>query len=536
MRGEEDAASRTIPSEERSSLAGAEARSTEEGAAVLLSTAALDNRLRELQSESDGEEEGEGEDLPLAGPIRKPRLAAESPPRARATPRCKRVAALAAVLLGLCLAAALVAVRRRQSSGEQPTSMILRQLNSTFNPSCGRTARLGTCPGYAQCMREVLGFDEEDFLLRQGRRKGPELERPRRVCTKASCVDRSACKQPFKLYQYTHADVAHLELAHCLSDTNFTDARTASMLTADPQRACAFWFELKLGSRCPHLAQLPRLPHWRGNGINHIFVNHDDGGVDSASRELHFGAAAIAQGHATIERFVPGLDIALGLHPRLLPGPRYNTNLATLAPWRRRYLLSFKGTESHPARARASFHHDEAKGVIVVFFPNGHHCMVSTSGSRPYALDRTKRLPQLHADCCARLLALYRAYDYKQLMNSTFTLVLPGAQPASFRLAEALAHGSIPVFFGFDEAILPWEDLINWPALSLNVPVAADFERALVPMLEALARDRARLQAMQREGSRVFRRWFETLDASAGDRATVETLRQRFSFERGRRR
>ena len=63
-------------------------------------------------------------------------------------------------------------------------------------------------------------------------------------------------------------------------------------------------------------------------------------------------------------------------------------------------------------------------------------------------------------------------------MNASFALVAPGRQPASYRLAEVLGRGLLPVFFGFEDALLPYEELVDWSALSLNVPIDVDCERA----------------------------------------------------------
>lgn len=452
---------------------------------------------------------------------------------------------LACVTVLLCLAGIVAVGKHRVDRRAERW----RARNSTFDHGCGQRERLAQCPGYAECMRMVVGFDEPSFLaaVRAARAGPPPRPTARRWCTKAGCIDTASCEQPFKLYQYTRADLASLELSHCLAETNLSHAAAQGLLTTDPKRACAFWFELD--NNCRFLHQLRRLPHWRGNGLNHLIVQHGDAGIDAAARERHFGRAALAQGHATASRFVHGLDIALGLHPRLLPADARSARdepgagasaaprrAADLPPWGRRYLLTFKGTESHPSRARASFHHDERRRVILSFFPNGHHCMPSTSLARPFALERGRVLPPLHADCCARMRKLYQAYDYKELFNSTFGLVMPGAQPATYRLAEVLAFGVIPVFYGYDDAMLPWDEVIDWPALSLAAPIDVDFEKALLPRLEGLLDDRARLLAMQREGRRVFARYFASLDASAGDRATIETLQRRFSFERARQR
>lgn len=379
-------------------------------------------------------------------------------------------------------------------------------------------------------MDVIKDFREDEFLAeaRRQREGRPPLAPARPWCSKWSCIDHAACTLPFKLYQYTHADLEGHPLAACLAVTNFSHPVIAPHVTLDPARACAFWFEL--GQRCKNLAHASSLPFWRGNGINHVFVDHWDRGIDARERVQWLGRAAIAQGHSTAERWVRGLDIALGLHPRVSL-TKADVRLATTALWERNFLLTFKGTHSHVSRVRAGMHHDRQRGVVLATFPHPQQCMASTSLKRPFAMAREKRLHPLHADCCQQLMHFYNNYDYHRLMNTTFALVMPGRQPASYRLAEVLGRGSIPVFFGFDEAVLPYDELIDWSALSLNVPIDVSFEATLFPLLERLRADRPRLLRMQRLGQQVFRKYFGSQDASAGDKAIVETLRRRFEFE-----
>ncbi|KAJ1620412.1 hypothetical protein T492DRAFT_847811 [Pavlovales sp. CCMP2436] len=226
-----------------------------------------------------------------------------------------------------------------------------------------------------------------------------------------------------------------------------------------------------------------KLKHWGGNGLNHVLVIHTDEGISASERVSYLGRAAIAQGHATAERFVPGL------------------------------------------------HHDERRRVLLVTYPNPHQCAVSTSLRRPYLNSaRSRRLAPLHADCCEKLHSVYKSYNYARLMNTTFALVLPGRQPASYRLAEVIATGAIPVFYGFEDAMLPYAELIDWRSMSMYAPIDVNFEGKLLPALEALAADRKRLLAMQRALAKASRH-FDGDGSRGGNQAIVETLRRRYSFE-----
>jgi len=363
---------------------------------------------------------------------------------------------------------------------------------------------------------------------RDSRLGPPPLERARPWCTQWSCIDRTSCELPFKMYQYKPDDLRGMQLADCLQPTNLSRPGIVEHLTEDPSRACAFWFEVR--ERCRVLRHVSRLKHWRGNGLNHVFVVHTDEGISAVERVKYFGRAAIAQGHATAERFVRGLDIALGLRPKKFTTP--DAQLAASPPWARRYLLTFKGAVTHRARVRAGMHHDARRRVLLVTYPNPHQCLASTSVDHPHAQRRSHAFSPLHADCCVKLRAHYTSYNYGSLMNTTFALITPGRQPASYRLAETMASGCIPVFFGFEDAMLPHAQLIDWRALSLSAPVDVDFEGKLLPRLEALVADRERILRMQRALRRALGYFLDRPDGTpAGDVAIVETLRKRFSFE-----
>lgn len=435
----------------------------------------------------------------------------------------------------LAAVAALVAPlegRPPPSQGPAPN----RSASSGFSASCGRTQRLGACPGYAECMAAIYGFQETSFLARaHDRREGTlSVERERPWCSKWACMNYASCSLPFRLYRYTRADLNGSAFAPCIADTNLSDPAVAPLITDDPTRACAFWAELSLaagGRQCRSLRGASSLPFWGGSGMNHILVDRTDAGISARDRAQWLGRATLAQGHSTAERWVYGLDIALGLTPKIDLTAAHLRATARAAPWERKYLLTFKGTISHEARARAGLHHDERRGVVIASYPHWHECADSTSPGSPFVEKGSVRVLPLHAGCCAQLRAFYRQYDYSDLLNSTFALVMPGRQSATFRLAEVLAAGSIPVYFGFDEALLPYGELIDWSQLSWSMPIEGSFERTLLPLLERAKADRPKMRRMQQRVREVFTLYFSARGEAAGNFAVVETLRRRFELE-----
>lgn len=79
--------------------------------------------------------------------------------------------------------------------------------------------------------------------------------------------------------------------------------------------------------------------------------------------------------------------------------------------------------------------HDEASGVIMsmhCFENHGQHL-----------------LPE-NVDYCQYLKDRYEDHDYASLMNTTFGLVPAGRSPGTYRLAEVMGAGAIPVIVARD--------------------------------------------------------------------------------------
>lgn len=53
--------------------------------------------------------------------------------------------------------------------------------------------------------------------------------------------------------------------------------------------------------------------------------------------------------------------------------------------------------------------------------------------------------------------------------NTTFGLVPAGRSPATYRLAEVMSAGAIPVFVARD-MVRPFPERVDWPSLSFSFP------------------------------------------------------------------
>ncbi len=95
--------------------------------------------------------------------------------------------------------------------------------------------------------------------------------------------------------------------------------------------------------------------------------------------------------------------------------------------------------------------HDEENGVVMSM-----HCF-ETHGEH--------LLPE-NVEYCQSLKDRYYDHDYRTLMNTTFGLVPAGRSPGTYRLAEVMGAGAIPVIVARD-MVLPFREQFDWPSFSL---------------------------------------------------------------------
>ncbi|KAG8469692.1 hypothetical protein KFE25_006147 [Diacronema lutheri] len=410
---------------------------------------------------------------------------------------------------------------------------------TAFEPRCGHTQELGGCPGYADCFARLANQTEASFLQQQREvltvpvNKLPAAPR----CTRTSCLDVTRCTLPFRLFVYNASALAAAGVdpatVQCVGRQDAWDPWTARHLTDDPRRACALWITAQRA--CKAFKKITALPHWGNDGLNHVIFESTDRGIPPAMRAKYLGKAMVAQGFSTQDNFVHGVDVAV---PIKAPARVAHTfaRFQRSPPWERKWLLTFKGLASAGVRARLALHHDEPRRVIIAVYPSHHRCS-STGEALPVRSELHQLVPTsmpINHACCAQMRALYDHYDYDDLMNSTFGLVMPGRSPASYRLSEVLAAGTIPVFVGMDFAVLPFAELIPWSEIALSAPAHVDVRNALLPELRELAADREQLRRMQHGVRAAYVRYFQPV--AGGNpyehikRTVVQILRRRFEF------
>lgn len=419
-----------------------------------------------------------------------------------------------------------------------------------FDPQCGRSQELGTCPGYSSCLLRMTNVSERLFLQQRRRRftvPVSSLPEPHR-CTRANCVDLVRCVPPFRMFVYNVSRLAasgvDQTVLDCLGRDEPWDETSASYMTDEPSSACAFWVTAHRKRRkCETLKKLTALPHWGADGTNHMIFETTDIGISSAMRTRFLGHAMLAQGVSLVDNFIHGMDVAV---PIRAPTRVWQTSarFARSLPWERKWLLTFKGTASHGVRSRLALYHDEQKRVAILVYPIHHHC--SSLGKPVHVRPELSATMLVRTDmaaneiCCARMLSLHQSYDYDDLLNSTFGLIMPGRSPASYRLSEVLAAGAIPVFVGMEHAVLPFAEVVRWSEFALSAPSDVDIRRALLPKLRELLGDRERLARMQAIVRKVSANYFMPTRGRPPyehvKRTVVEILRRRFEFEQSFRR
>ncbi|KAH9634081.1 hypothetical protein HF086_001283 [Spodoptera exigua] len=364
-------------------------------------------------------------------------------------------------------------------------------------------------------------------------------------CRMFSCFDHSRCSltSGFPVYLYdpdVFVPLAGAEVDGFLKTTLKQTLGYNTHITRDPNEACvylvivgeAFPF-VKTPAPTPDTYKLllnetaiKSLPYWGGDGRNHVLVNMArrelSVGSGDAFRGASIGRAMVAQSTFTHEQFRPGFDIVMppALGP---PGGDVWADCAPIAPARRKYLLSFQGSQPPPKGKDK----DHDKSLI--------EALQKMEKSAPAA---DLFLLQFECDPPVEKRAVLPIGDWALcgtdrsrravLRDSTFALILAPADRTyvttallQARLYEALRSGAIPVILGGDRIRLPLDEVLDWRRATLSVP------RARVPELHVVLRALADadLLAMRRHARLLWERYLSSVQA--GVDALLACLRTR---------
>ena len=160
----------------------------------------------------------------------------------------------------------------------------------------------------------------------------------------------------------------------------------------------------------------------------------------------------------------------------------------------RRYFLTFRGSayfERGCYRTRLADLHDPMNGVQVI---------------TPCKFKNDRKA--FHAFCAAAEKRAELSPSYDDLLNSTFCLVPGGSHPNSYRLAEVMSAGCIPVLVG-DDFVLPFASFIDWSSVGFSV--CATCADAILPRLRAMATEQ--VEAMRANVLRAHARYMRSEEA-----------------------
>lgn len=316
----------------------------------------------------------------------------------------------------------------------------------------------------------------------------PSLE-DQSQCSIYSCVDFSRCSlvSNFPVFVYPMPGEGIDErISASLSQTfNYNPH-----ITSNPLEACLFIYVNTVHDEVLR-ENLQKLPHWSGDGRNHI-IFHIDPVV--GLNETH-GRAMIVQS-VFRSSYRPQFDLSM---PPLLgpPGSDVWYDLPAATPARRRYLLSFSGQSTSASKVvQSALEQLQASSTSDEFFfefqcnlPDGPEMSLCGSTATRAAV----------------------------LQQSTFVLIpLPtGPELTSWivqlRLYEALKSGAVPIIVGDHNRrfIFPYDDVIDWNRALIRLPTSR------LPELHFYARaitDRDIL-AMRRQGRILWEKYFGSIQS-----------------------
>ncbi|XP_045106982.1 exostosin-3-like [Portunus trituberculatus] len=361
-------------------------------------------------------------------------------------------------------------------------------------------------------------------------------------CRMHSCFDYSRCSllSNFPVYNYDMEQfkIASNDLEAFVKITVKQALGYNAHVTQNPSEACVFVALLGEGvGGAPDSVNLEEslhsLPHWGGDGRNHILLNLGRTFYSkNMFQSVNTGRAIIVQSHFDATVFRPGFDLVT---PPLLglPGGDLWKNLPPIVPAKRKYLLSFQG---ELPRLRSYLEKTQQPP------PNSPRLREEMA-----MVEELRRLEHTHTDDRFLLhftcrggggygdLEEWRMCDTESmrtqvLRESTFSLVLAPPSPQELttvtlqaRVYEALKYGAVPVVLG-NHVELPLSETIDWRKLALVLPKARVTEIHF--LLRSLSD--ADLLFMRRQGRMVWERFFGSTQVLVD--SILATLRERLNI------
>jgi hypothetical protein len=331
--------------------------------------------------------------------------------------------------------------------------------------------------------------------------RGLECELPVFVapCTPHHCLDWTRCEwgKPLTLHVYSPprtAEAAYVQAHHSQVWLDvLATLQQSTRHVRDASRACLLvpWMDVLCTSNdCTNptvdtpkadwlIRAIEQLPHWRG-GTNHVLF-------DMSSN--HAPRLPVGRGFYMATSFWSAGSSYRHGHDQALPlwNQKWPQFLSPDAAKRRRSdardkLLVFKGqrmfwcascapkdlADALKSNEERTLHtHGWVRNQLHLLH-NGRD--IITLGTCTRELKNKKLCDAACQTRCKRDAVENNKTEFHTLLcDSVFGLVLPGITPMSYRLAETMACGAIPVIVS-DFMMLPLSHVVDWPFLSFSFP------------------------------------------------------------------
>lgn len=339
---------------------------------------------------------------------------------------------------------------------------------------------------------------EEPWYVK-GRSWHPPPRFPR--CTMDACFNYTRCENSDELLIYTYNKPA-------LPARFFNGINESKYSTNDPNKACLFFVFLDTPGLYRPALHPSKLPYWQG-GLNHVLITFGDKWLNKGPppESIGYASAMATVIHESIYR--PGFDVSIPL-----PAKLHFSKVRETKAFDRKYLMTFRGLR-----------YLQNDGVLRSFtefrrMHNGEDVIVVTSCRHPNHKNLRRDNATLDKDC-RNDEALHDKYDFADLMNTTFGLAPAGRQPSSYRFAELLSAGAVPVLIA-DNYVKPYDKLVQWHRCILQFP-STEMHRILKTVR---AMKREEVERRQKYCLQVYARWFARDEALF--EASMEAQKTRF--------
>ena len=303
-----------------------------------------------------------------------------------------------------------------------------------------------------------LGLPQEDWCYRDTPMRPPHDDR----CNITHCFELERCRprgaetaaSALRLYIDTPKPKTHdmERWPSCMRQTlrvGVTDDAEAACLVIPTVNINCEW---DVCDPATH-SMLRAMPSWHGKGRNHVIWDY----IDHHKIKYRTDDALFMKTSMRLSDYRPGFDLPVPLLPNG-EAARVKPSELAAARSRRALLASFKGVCQPDSRRPQLAELHNGRDLI----------MLCTDDNK---LGRRQRAEH---------------WDYKTLMlSSVFSVAPAGNGLHSFRLAEAIFFGSIPVIVD-DEITLPFCNVLDWRRFSVRirqgqVPLLPKILRAITP-------------------------------------------------------